>query len=299
MGILASMTGFGRARGALSQRFNGSVVVRSVNHRYLDIQVRTTLREELPEAEATVRGVLAGALQRGRVTVQLSLERTAASEAEVVVNTEAVTKLLAQLNDADLPDEAGRKVALKDVLALPGIVAVYAQETALNDDELVALGRITQEAAAALVAMRRQEGSSLKEQIMAELGQIRAFLDWLEPMLPEVRQRLLDRIKERLREVLGEDLSVDPDRLVTEAALQADRSDVAEEVVRLRSHLDRFAERLEAGGAVGRTLDFLCQEFNRELNTIGSKCREVGMVEHLVDARSATERIREQVQNLE
>jgi uncharacterized protein (TIGR00255 family) len=294
-----SMTGFGRSGGALSGRLSASVVVRSVNHRYLDVQVRTNLREELPEVEATVREVVASRVVRGRVSVQVNLQRTAAPGSSVLVDVVALSSLLEQLESVHLPDGTGRGISLGDVLALPGLVSVTGEETTLAEAELEALGGLVAAAVEQLVAMRVQEGRSLKDQILSELAAIGAFLDWFEPQMPSVRERLLERLQARLAEILGPDLAVERDRLLTEAALAADRSDVSEEVVRLRTHLEAFARRLDGDGAVGRTLDFLCQELNRELNTLGSKCREAGMAERLVDAKSATERIREQVQNLE
>jgi uncharacterized protein (TIGR00255 family) len=117
--------------------------------------------------------------------------------------------------------------------------------------------------------------------------------------MPELRQRAMERVRERITELMGADEMPDPDRVLQEAAVQADRAEVAEEVVRLRAHLASFRDRLAAGGAVGRSLDFLCQEMHRELNTLGSKCREPEVSERLVDAKASGERIREQVQNLE
>jgi uncharacterized protein (TIGR00255 family) len=125
------------------------------------------------------------------------------------------------------------------------------------------------------------------------------FVDGLEPELEEIRARILGRLRERIERLLGPEVPLEPDRIAQEAAVVADRADVSEEVVRLRSHIEGFRKRLEAGGAVGRALDFLCQEIHRELNTLGSKCREVGLAERLVEAKTATERLREQVQNLE
>ena len=155
------------------------------------------------------------------------------------------------------------------------------------------------ESVAAAVAMRRAEGERLLVQIEAELAAVAAFADWFEPQMPDLRNRTLERTRERIRAMLDAEGSIDPDRLVQEAAVLADRADVAEEIVRLRAHLDTFSERLATGGVVGRALDFLCQEIHRELNTMGSKCREPGVAERLVDAKTAAERVREQVQNLE
>jgi uncharacterized protein YicC (UPF0701 family) len=255
-----SMTGFGRSRGRLSDRFDASMIVRSVNHRYLDIQVRTNLREEMPEVESDVRSVISERIRRGRVTAQVNLERLRAPEVEVIVNAEAVGAVIEQLAGIPLPDGIGATASMGDVLAVPGLITVAAPETMLDDDESGALRRVAAEAVAAAAAMRQAEGERLSVQIEA---------------------------------------SIDPDRLVQEAALLADRADVAEEIVRLRAHLETFSERLSVGGVVGRALDFLCQEIHRELNTLGSKCREPGVAERLVDAKTAAERVREQVQNLE
>jgi uncharacterized protein (TIGR00255 family) len=296
---LASMTGFGRARGVLSVRFAASVVIRSVNHRYLDVQVRTNLREETPELEAAVRSVVSESIERGRVTVQLTLERTEPAATTVVVDGRAVTSALAQLRRLEEGQGGPTTVELRDVLSLPGLVTVTGAETLLEADELEALEAVVREAGRQFQNMRLEEGSRLRDQLDGELGRLATFLDGIEPGLGDIRERLLQRLTERLERLVGSEVAVDPERLVQEAAILADRADVSEEVVRLRSHFAAFADRLVKGGAVGRTLDFLCQEIHRELNTLGSKCREVGLAEQVVEAKTATERLREQVQNLE
>jgi uncharacterized protein (TIGR00255 family) len=296
---LMSMTGFGRARAELSDRFGVSVVVRSVNHRYLDIQVRTNLREETPEIEAAVRSVISKRFQRGRVTAQVNLERILAAEVDVAVNTDAVSEVLAQLSNVVVPENFGGTVELGDVLAVPGLVSVASPETILEEEEVTGLRSVASEAVAEAVVMRREEGKRLVRQIESEVAEVIGFADWFEPQMPEFRQHLLDRVKDRVEGLVGPDFKMDPERILQEAAVLADRADVAEEVVRLRAHLENFSERLAAGGVVGRSLDFLCQEIHRELNTLGSKCRELGVADRLVDAKSAAERVREQVQNLE
>ena len=297
---LVSMTGFGRSRGRLSDRFGASVVVRSVNHRYLDIQIRTNFREEAPEVEAVVRSVASDRFQRGRVTAQLNLERHNAAPADVAVNVEAVRDVLEQLARIEMPENTTGSLGLGDVLAVPGLVSVTAPETIFEDDELSALKKVTAEAVDEAVEMRAAEGARLGLQIESELAELNAFADWFEPRMPDMRRRILERIKERVEALVGSSAAaVDPERVVQEAALIADRADVAEEVVRLRSHLETFSDRLRVGGTIGRTLDFLCQEIHRELNTLGSKCRELGVAERIIDAKAAAERVREQVQNLE
>ncbi len=296
---LMSMTGFGRARADISDRFGASVVVRSVNHRYLDVQVRTNLREETPEIEAAVRSVVSDSLNRGRVTVQVNLQRARAAEIDVSVNSEAVREVLEQLSGISVPENVEAGFGLGDVLAVPGLISAVAHETELDDHEISGLRTIAAGAIDEAVAMRREEGRRIATQIADELAEVVGFVDWFEPQMPEIRQKLLDRTKERIESLLGPEVQTDHDRVLQEAAVLSDRADVAEEVVRLRAHLESFSQRLAAGGVVGRSLDFLCQEIHRELNTLGSKCRELGVADRLVDAKTAAERVREQVQNLE
>ena len=296
---LASMTGFGRGRGELSSRFSASVVIRSVNHKYLDTQVRTNLREETPELEAAVRAIVSSGIQRGRVTVQINLEKTAPSGTTTIVDGEALSKVLDQLRSIESGAGGQNALELRDVLSIPGLVTVAARETRLDQDENAALEAVVGEAMSEFIAMRNDEARRLADQLVHELARLTAFLDELDPELEEIRGKIFERLQERIGRLLGPEVSADPERVVQEAALLADRSDVSEEVTRLRSHFETFAERLAQGGTVGRTLDFLCQEIHRELNTLGSKCREVGVAERLVEAKVATERLREQVQNLE
>lgn len=294
---LMSMTGFGRARAELSERMGVSVVVRSVNHRYLDIQVRTNLREETPEIEAVVRAEIAGKIHRGRVTAQINLERSRSAELEVMVNTGAVRDVLDQLDGLELSEEVCAEVRLGEVLSVPGLISVGSPETTLGEKEVEGLRSVVAEAVAGTLSMRSGEAVRLVDQIKIELAEVDGFVDWIEPQMSEFRKALFDRTKNRVEELMGS--GADSDRILQEAAVLADRSDVAEEVVRLRAHLENFNGRLKSGGVVGRSLDFLCQEIHRELNTLGSKCRELGVADRLVDAKSAAERVREQVQNLE
>jgi uncharacterized protein (TIGR00255 family) len=296
---LTSMTGFGRAHGVLTQGLTAAVIIRSVNHKFLDVGVRTNLRDDMPELEAAVRGAVIGAVARGRITIQVHLERTEAQPVRVVVDPEAVASLIEQLRGLELPGGVSDTLELGQVLSVPGLVGVESVFTTPSDEEIRTLEGLAAEAVADLVAMRRAEGETLGRRIAEDLGGVEAFVDWIEPRVGDFRRLILARLTARLHELMGPENPVDPDRVAQEAAVLADRSDIAEELVRLRSHLEGFGGRLAAGGAVGRSLDFMCQEILRELNTLGSKCREVGVAERLVDAKAALERVREQVQNLE
>jgi uncharacterized protein (TIGR00255 family) len=296
---VSSMTGFGRAQGRLSDRFAAGVVIRSVNHRYLDIQVRLTVREEMPEVEAVVRREIQKVAARGRVTAQIDLRRTQPSPARVLVDGDALADLRDQIGVfTSMPGVQVADVGIGDLLNVPGIVTLSADMSLLDDDEIEALRELVSAASESFVLMRRDEGIKLGRQIRDDLKDIAAFLEWFEPLTDGFRQQALERLRERTREMLSGQL-VDEERLIQEAALLADRADVSEEVVRLRTHLESFRGRLQGGGVIGRALDFLCQELHREINTLGTKCREAGVADRVVDAKGAVERIREQVQNLE
>jgi uncharacterized protein (TIGR00255 family) len=294
---LMSMTGFGRAGGRLSDRFAVSLVVRTVNHKYLDIQVRTNLREEAPELETAVRAVIEEHIRRGRVAVQVVMEHGSAVGSEVQLDTAQAEHVLEQLAAIHVPSGVSAALGLGDLLAVPGLVSVRPPETILDPDETVALRAVVGSAVDGVLRMRRDEGARIAAQVRDELAEVEGFVDWLEPQLPVLRRAIMDRTRERVQAMI--ESIVDEERLAQEAALLADRADVAEEVVRLRAHFAAFSERLRDGGVVGRTLDFLCQEIHRELNTLGSKCREAGVADRLVDAKSSAERVREQIQNLE
>lgn len=296
---LASMTGFGRAQGEISDRLTASVVVRSVNHKFLDVVIRTNVREEVPELEAAVRTAVVDRLERGRVSVQVDFERTAPQPVRVVVNAEAMSSVIDQLSDLPPSDHMTGEFGMGDLLGIPGLVSIESSRSGPQPEEAEGLGALTAKAVVEMIGMRHTEAEALESQIRTDLAELGLFLDWFEPRAGDFRQAIFDRLQERLAALLGSGSSIEPERQLQEAALLADRADVSEELVRLRSHLTGFADRLDGGGAVGRPLDFMCQEILRELNTLGSKCRELGVAERLVNAKAALEHIREQVQNLE
>lgn len=295
---ISSMTGFGRGQAKLSDGLAAGVTVRSVNHRYLDVQVRLTVREELPELDAAVREEIARVVDRGRVSVQVNLQRLRPPESTVVVDRNGLREVLHQLQGVEGKENSGSAVRVGDLLSLPGLVTVCSQSSGLTTEEIQALRDLLSEVASTFVAMRREEGERLVRTIESDLGLVKDFVDWIEPQQDEFRAKVLLRLRQRIEELM-DGVTVDDERMVHEAAMLADRSDVAEEVVRLRVHIESFERRLRKGGVIGRALDFLCQELHRELNTLGTKCREIGVADRVVDAKGAVEKIREQVQNIE
>jgi uncharacterized protein (TIGR00255 family) len=294
--VLRSMTGFGQAQGELSQRLAAQVRLTTVNARFLEVTLRTHPRMETAELEVAMRSVLAQKLARGRVHAIVEWRATAHGSSGLVFHWEVASALLAAL--AERPRELQlAPLTLRDLLALPGFVEGTG-ELSLTLEEQQALLALVAVAADAAVAAREREAAALLPQIEGEVGELESFQRWLAGVNEQLRETLLERLRGRLARLL-DGLDVNQDRLLQEAAIAAERADVAEEVQRLEAHLAHLRDLLAKGGAVGKKLDFLLQEVLREVNTAASKCREVGMGERVVGAKAALDKLREQCANLE
>jgi uncharacterized protein (TIGR00255 family) len=297
MKALRSMTGFGSAQGALSERLVAAVRLGSVNARFLELSLRVTPRLESEEIEAAARRVLAEALERGRVTVAVDLR--AAADAGAAASLQLHWEVAEALLGALARRPAGLELAplsLRDLLAVPGFAE--GGTLALTDEERAALLPVIAAARDALVREREREAAALLPGIRVAIAELVDFLRWVRAANAEIAAALLARLRERLARLL-EGVAVPEERLAVEAGVLADRADVTEEVDRLGAHLDHLESLLAGGGPVGKKLDFLLQELLREVNTTASKCREAGMGERVVAAKSALEKLREQFANLE
>ena len=295
-GVLRSMTGFGQAQGELSPRLAAQVRVTSLNSRFLEVTLRTHPRIETGELEAALRPLLSERVARGRVQTVVELRSTAREVAGLVLHWEVASSLLEALGQRPKGLELA-PLTLRDLLALPGFAEGGGELTLTAEEQKTLLGLVS-EARDALVSVREREAAALLPQIEGEVAELESFQRWLVGVNSELREVLFARLRERLATAL-EGMEIDRDRLLQEAALAADRSDVAEEVQRLAAHLTHLRGLLVEGGAVGKKLDFLLQEVLREVNTAASKCREVGMGERVVGAKAALEKLREQCANLE
>ncbi|HPC83752.1 MAG TPA: DUF1732 domain-containing protein [Thermoanaerobaculaceae bacterium] len=296
-GVVRSMTGFGQAEGKLSARLGGRVRLVSLNARFLEVLVRTYPRLDTAEFEPEVRTILAERLQRGRVQVTLELQ---ALPGQTAAGLELDWSVVEALQAGLALRPAGLELAplsVGDLLALPGFVQGRG-ELRLDDGELQALRELLAAARDALVEAREREAAALLPGIEADTALLEEFREWLGEASRDLRERLLVRLRERLAGLL-DGVAVPEDRLLAEAAVLAERADIAEEVERLGAHLRHLRQLLAGGGAAGKKLDFLLQEILRELNTAASKCREAGMGERVVEAKAAVERLREQLANLE
>lgn len=294
MGKLLSMTGYGSAKGSVEGQ-EITVELKSVNNRYLDCSVR--LPRNFLFAEDTVKQAVSAGVSRGKVDVFVSAQASQDSGTVVSVNEELARGYRDAV--ARIAETLGLESGLNafSLARFPDVLTVERRELD-KDKAAAALSDITAKAVEEFNAMREREGERLRRDMLGKLETIEGFVSVVEERSPQTVKEYRERLEARLRDILA-DRSLDEQRVITEAAIFADRTAVDEETVRLRSHIAQFRTMLEEGSPIGRKMDFLVQEFNRESNTIGSKCSDASLAKVVVDLKSEIEKIREQLQNVE
>ena len=294
MTLIKSMTGYGRS----VQTVNGrefTVEIRSVNNRYLDCTVK--LPKALTFAEDAVKQAVKQAVSRGKVDVFITMRSEGGSEAKVTLNPTMVEGYLAAMNEMAEKYGITNDVSVSVIARMPDVFTIEKPEV----DEEQLKGDLLAVVCAALEgynAMRTAEGAALDADLRSRGETILGLVAQVEAGNGQTVTDYRTRLENKIREVLA-NTSIDENRILTEAAIFADKVAVDEETVRLRSHLKQMNAMLDAGGAMGRKLDFLLQEMNREANTIGSKCSDVNLARIVVDIKAELEKIREQTQNIE
>ena len=293
--MMKSMTGYGRARAMLHLR-DITVEVRSVNNRYLDCTVK--MPRMYAFAEDAIKQCVQQAVSRGKVDVYITVDASAADVAKVTVNRELAGQYAAALRElAQVCGQETYSVSPETLSRFPDVLTVTKAD---EDLETVSadLCTVLREALDAYNAMRAVEGKKLAEDISHRLDVILDNTARVEQRSPETVAEYRAKLTARMQEVL-QSATVDPQRILTEAAIYADKVAVDEETVRLRSHVAQLRTMLESDEPMGRKMDFLIQEVNRESNTIGSKCSDVAIAKVVVDLKAEVEKMREQVQNVE
>ena len=294
--MVKSMTGYGRARQTLNGR-DITVEVKSVNNRYLDTTVK------LPRAyifsEDAIKQRVQRAVSRGKVDVFVSIDASGADTTVVTVNEPLAEAYLAALRKigAISPSMLRGEYSAVDVARFPDVLTVTKADEDLESVQ-TDLCAVLDEALAAYNAMRATEGGKLAADIASRLDAIEALTGKVEARSPETVKEYREKLTARMQEVL-QSTAVEESRILTEAAIYADKIAVDEETVRLRSHLSQLRGMLESDEPMGRKMDFLIQEVNRESNTVGSKCNDVEIARVVVELKAEVEKIREQVQNIE
>lgn len=292
--MVNSMTGFGRAEKIVGGR-DIIVEIKSVNHRFFDFSSRVP--HGFGFLEEKLRTSLQGRVARGKVDVFVEMGVLDDTSAEVEVNHSLAAGYVAALRELQQQYSLKDDVTASVVARLPDVFTV--RRAPENEEEVWAQVReVLEEAIVPFFAMRAAEGKKLREDVLARSEKILGIVGRIEERSPQTVEEYRCKLKERIADMLG---GAEPDeqRILTEAAIFADKVSVAEETVRLRSHISQFADMLGTGGAIGRRLDFLVQEMNREANTIGSKCVDAQIAHWVVDMKAEIENIREQIQNIE
>ena len=294
MTLIKSMTGYGRAVETVNGR-EFTVELRSVNNRYLDCTVK--LPRSLSFGEDAVKQAVKNAITRGKVDVFVSMRSEGGTEATVTLNTAMVAGYLEAMKK--MAEEFGVRDDISvSLLSRMGDVFTVDKPQVDEEQRLADLLQVTDRAIAGYDAMRRAEGAAMEQDLRSRGNTIRELVSQVEAGSAQTLEDYRTRLYNKLKEVLA-NTSIDESRILTEAAIFADKIAVDEETVRLRSHLDQMDAMLSGSGPIGRKLDFLLQEMNREANTIGSKCCDVRLARIVVDIKAELEKIREQTQNIE
>ena len=297
--MIRSMTGFGR--GEYSDEISKvTVEIRSVNHRYLDIYVKMPRRYSF--AEETIKSAIKERLHRGKVEVSVSVDNIGKSDSDVRLDKELAARyynVLSELRDSfDFGEES--RVSLSLLSKMPDVIVT----TPAAEDEEAMVKRLlgaTSKALDDFCSMREAEGEKLAADLLVRADTIQRIRDSIEKRAPEIEKEYAAKFKARVEEILGGVYEVPEERIALEAAIFADKANITEELVRLGSHISQLRKFLRSDGreAVGKKIDFLIQEMNREANTIGSKSNDREITSKMLDLKAEIEKVREQVQNIE
>lgn len=294
--MILSMTGYGQAE----RRFEGyqiKVEIKSVNHRYLEINIRSG-KEWLSFEEALKKSVQQK-LRRGRVDVFVTIEREQTTGQKLKIDWSLAEHVFQAMEQLKRKYALQESLKIQDFLQFPDLFT--SEDEHLEDQEKLhkELMNCAADALQQLVHMRHREGIFLQKELRKRLELVQSKLSGMQQKIPELTETLKHRMRQRIVDLLQDQKLFDEDRFAMEIALMAEKTDVSEEMTRLHSHLSQFAELLNSDDAVGRKMDFLIQEMNREVNTIGSKSNAIEIVQQVVEMKAELEKMREQVQNIE
>ena len=294
MVMIKSMTGYGRAEGTVDGR-DIVVEIKSVNHRYFEFSSRTSRGYNFLDEK--LKSYLQGKIARGKVDVFLTIQTVEDLASEVHINHSLAAGYVNALRELQERYHLADDISVSVVARYADIFSVHkAPED--EDETWNAVRQVLDKVLEHFFAMREAEGARMKADMEGRAAAILSLVEKIEERSPETVKEYQEKLQQRLEEMLQE-AKVEEQRLVTEAAIFADKVAVAEETVRLRSHFEQMHEMLSSDQAVGRKLDFLVQEMNREANTIGSKAQDADIAHMVVDMKAEIEKIREQVQNVE
>ena len=292
--MIKSMTGYGRNEQTVDS-MNIAVEIKSVNHRYFEFSARVP--RVYGFLEEKLKTYCNSLISRGKIECYVSVENLEESEMEVVVNHSLASGYVKALKELSLKYDLNDDISAVVLSRYPDVITLH--KTSDDEDRIWAAVKAAAETAVNnFISMREAEGEKLKNDILSRADTIIECVEFIEKRSPQTVNEYNKKLKQKMEDLLG-DTTVDEQRLLTEAAIFADKIAVDEETVRLRSHLAQLREFLNSKDAIGRKLDFLVQEINREANTIGSKAQDVEIAKKVISIKAEVEKIREQVQNIE
>ena len=292
--MIKSMTGFGRYELSDAER-KITVEIKSVNHRFLDVGIK--MPKKFNFFEASIRNLIKEFVQRGKTDIFITYEDFSESKVVVKYNKDVAKEYLGYLEEMSAEFGIDNNISTTSLMRCPEVLTL--EEQTLDEKELWAiLENAIREAGKNLVETRIREGESLRDDIIAKLDVMLDNVAYIEKRSPETVEEYRNKLRERLNEVL-ENTQIDEARLATELVIYADKVCVDEETVRLRSHIEHMKNTLLEGGGIGRKLDFIAQEMNREANTILSKAGDIDISNHAIDLKTDIEKVREQIQNID
>lgn len=292
--MIRSMTGYGRCQSVIGG-YDILLEIRSVNHRFFDFTAK--IPRSYGYLEDKLKSFFQGSISRGKVEVSLSIYSVGGADAVIEVNESVAEGYVNALREANKKLMLNDDLSLSNLMRLPDIFNI---RKAVDDEETVweCVRAAAQTALDDFISMRENEGRRMVSDVCEKLDNIEKMVALVEAESPKITEAYRTRLTDRMKEILGNS-SVDEQRIVSEAAIFSEKTAVDEETVRLKSHISQCREMLSGDNAIGRKLDFLIQEFNREANTIGSKCQGLEITKTVIEMKSEIEKIREQIQNIE
>ena len=292
--MIKSMTGYGRSE-KVTPTAKCTVEIKSVNHRYLDLSIK--LPRKLNMFEAEIRDVLKDYIQRGKVDVYVSFEDYSKESVNIKYNSEIAAEYVKYFNQMSQEFDIDNDIRVSTLARMPEVLV--SEDENINEEEIWKLVKDALiEASDAFVVTRIKEGENLKNDLIEKLDSMSTNVAFIEERYPKIIEDYKARLTSKINEVL-EDKQIDESRILTEVCIYSDKVCVDEEMVRLKSHIDAVKEALTGGGAVGKRLDFLAQELNREANTTLSKSTDIEIANVAITIKTEIEKIREQIQNIE
>lgn len=294
--MILSMTGYGRSLKE-NDNFQVTVEMRAVNHRFSEISIR--MPKQFFFLEDKLKKIVSRTVKRGKVDVFIHVYGEALANRHLIVDWELLNQYYETYDKmTQLYPSSSSSFPAEQLLMHEDVVEVQ-EGSDVSEDVVHLILEATEEATEMLKEMREKEGDALKEDVLKRVEKLSRWNEELKAVAPTVQEMYRERLTKRVKEFVSGTLDVDETRILTEVAIYADKSDIQEEITRIDSHLKQFEKIVEQSGVVGRKLDFIVQELNREINTIGSKGNDISISKTVVNMKSELEKIREQVQNIE